>query len=253
MNTENLKAARKNSGKTQKEVADSLGVGQSTYKNYECGLREPNGDTVVALANLFGVTTDYLLGRPDAKPLEDLKEGDTVHWYETLKMLREDSGESMSKTAEAVGIPKGTYASYEYGKREPNIEMISKISQHFGVTTDYLLGRPGAKPEDLVQATAKRYGLTSAQRGILAAYVYMDDTDREALVKSIRGIAAGAEKAEAGEHAAESPPQTQPQSTKRVQFNVAARSSIPGNRPHAEDIPEDAELELQGEPRTKDE
>lgn len=71
MNTENLKAARKKSGKTQKEVADSLGVGQSTYKNYECGLREPNGDTVVALANLFGVSTDYLLGGPDAKPPEE--------------------------------------------------------------------------------------------------------------------------------------------------------------------------------------
>ena len=71
MNTENLKSARKKSGKTQKEVADLLGVGQSTYKNYECGLREPNGDTIVALANLFGVSTDYLLGRPDAKPPEE--------------------------------------------------------------------------------------------------------------------------------------------------------------------------------------
>ena len=72
MNTENLKAARKKSGKTQKEIADSLGVGQSTYKNYECGLREPNGDTIVALANLFGVTTDYLLGREPAPEREDL-------------------------------------------------------------------------------------------------------------------------------------------------------------------------------------
>lgn len=74
MNTENLKSARKKSGKTQKEVADLLGVGQSTYKNYECGLREPNGDTIVALANLFGVTTDYLLGRPTAQPPTDALE-----------------------------------------------------------------------------------------------------------------------------------------------------------------------------------
>lgn len=71
MNTENLKSARKASGKTQKEVADALGVGQSTYKNYECGIREPNGETIVALANLFDVTTDYLLGRPDAEPPKD--------------------------------------------------------------------------------------------------------------------------------------------------------------------------------------
>ena len=71
MNADNLKAARKKSGKTQKEIADILGVGQSTYKNYECGIREPNGDTIVALANIFNVTTDYLLGRPEATPPVD--------------------------------------------------------------------------------------------------------------------------------------------------------------------------------------
>lgn len=74
MNADNLKAARKKSGKTQKEIADILGVGQSTYKNYECGIREPNGDTIVALANIFNVTTDYLLGRPDAQPPTDALE-----------------------------------------------------------------------------------------------------------------------------------------------------------------------------------
>lgn len=71
MNTRNLKAARKKSGKTQKEVAEGIGIGQGTYKNYETGAREPNGDTLVAIANYFGVTTDYLLGRPDATPPEN--------------------------------------------------------------------------------------------------------------------------------------------------------------------------------------
>lgn len=68
MNIENLKQARKNSGLTQKEVADKLGVGQSTYKNYEGGLREPNGNTTVLLAEIFNVTTDYLLGRDTGEP-----------------------------------------------------------------------------------------------------------------------------------------------------------------------------------------
>lgn len=59
---------------TQKEVADILGIGQSTYKNYECGIREPNGDTIVQLADLFNVTTDYLLGRDtgEPEPLDEL-------------------------------------------------------------------------------------------------------------------------------------------------------------------------------------
>ena len=77
MNIENLKQARKQSGMTQKEVADALGVGQSTYKNYECGFREPNNETTVTLANFYRVTTDYLLGRepaqPEPNPFENIK------------------------------------------------------------------------------------------------------------------------------------------------------------------------------------
>lgn len=186
MNTENLKAARKKSGKTQKEIADSLGVGQSTYKNYECGLREPNGDTIVALANLFGVTTDYLLGRSDVNPMENLKEGNTVHWCETLKLLREKSGESMSKTAEFLGIPKGTYASYEYGKREPNIEMISKIARHFGVTTDYLLGREPAPEREDLSTVVKNSGVEELEDILIRRYLELPNAQRQAVLDFLR-------------------------------------------------------------------
>ena len=68
MNTEHLKNARKQCRMTQQEVADAIGVVQSAYKNYEQGNREPKGDTVVKLANLFHVTTDYLLGRDTGEP-----------------------------------------------------------------------------------------------------------------------------------------------------------------------------------------
>ncbi len=68
MNTENLKLARRKSGMTQQNVADAIGVVQSAYKNYEQGNREPKGNTIVKLADLFGVTTDYLLGRKPATP-----------------------------------------------------------------------------------------------------------------------------------------------------------------------------------------
>lgn len=62
MNLDNLKQARKRTGLTQKEVADKLGVQYTTYRNYEQGQREPNNKTILALSNLFNVSTDYLLG-----------------------------------------------------------------------------------------------------------------------------------------------------------------------------------------------
>jgi len=108
-----------------------------------------------------------------------------VYWYDTLKALRERSGESMSKTAESIGIPKGTYASYEYGKREPNIDMISKISEHFGVTTDYLLGREPKQEDDLV-TVIKSANVQNLEEILIRNYLELDNTQRQAVLDFLR-------------------------------------------------------------------
>ena len=58
-----LKECRKNIGKTQRELAVDLGISGSGYQNYELGNREPNHETTVKIADYFGVSVDYLLGR----------------------------------------------------------------------------------------------------------------------------------------------------------------------------------------------
>ena len=50
---------------TLKTLAEHLGVTVRTITNYENGSREPNIATIIALADYFGVTTDYLLGRTE--------------------------------------------------------------------------------------------------------------------------------------------------------------------------------------------
>lgn len=44
------------------EAARRLNVGNTTYANWEYGLREPNVDTIIKLADFYSVSTDYLLG-----------------------------------------------------------------------------------------------------------------------------------------------------------------------------------------------
>ncbi len=110
-----------------------------------------------------------------------------MYWYDTLKMLREKSGESMSKTADAIGIPKGTYASYEYGKREPNIEMISKISNHFGVTTDYLLGREiKTIPENDLANIVKNSNVQTLEEILIRNYLELDNDQRQNVLNFLR-------------------------------------------------------------------
>ena len=51
-----------------REVADKLGVSLSAYQKYENGTRDVSTETLCKIANLFHVTTDYLLGRDPGEP-----------------------------------------------------------------------------------------------------------------------------------------------------------------------------------------
>ena len=54
---------RENSMWTQSYVAKKIGVARSTYTAYENDTKQPPIDTINAIADLFGKSTDYLLGR----------------------------------------------------------------------------------------------------------------------------------------------------------------------------------------------
>ncbi|MFK5676067.1 helix-turn-helix domain-containing protein [Ligilactobacillus sp. LYQ60] len=58
---------------------------------------------------------------------------------ERLSMLRTKKGWSKTHVAKLLGIRMQTYANYEYGSREPDFEVVSKIAELYSVTVDYLL------------------------------------------------------------------------------------------------------------------
>ena len=47
---------------TQKALADQLGISRGAINTYVCGKNEPCLQYLVAIAQYFGVSTDYLLG-----------------------------------------------------------------------------------------------------------------------------------------------------------------------------------------------
>lgn len=63
---ERLKAMRTERGLTQQQVADGAGISRSLLTYYEVKNKEPGAHVLCCLADYFGVTTDYLLGRSDA-------------------------------------------------------------------------------------------------------------------------------------------------------------------------------------------
>ena len=56
-----LKQLRMERGMTQAQVAHHVGVTRSAFSAYENGTRYPSYDTLINLAHLFSVSTDFLL------------------------------------------------------------------------------------------------------------------------------------------------------------------------------------------------
>lgn len=53
---------------SQQKLADKLNVSRSTVAMWENNLSQPDNDKIVAIANLFNVSTDYLLGQEKKSP-----------------------------------------------------------------------------------------------------------------------------------------------------------------------------------------
>ena len=58
---EKLRELRKENGISLKELGACVGVAESTMSLYENGKRQPDYETLLKLAEYFGVTVDYLL------------------------------------------------------------------------------------------------------------------------------------------------------------------------------------------------
>lgn len=62
---ERIKELRLEKKVTQKEIAEGIGVSSVSVQRFEYGSVRPSLDTLIALADFFDVSLDYLVGRSD--------------------------------------------------------------------------------------------------------------------------------------------------------------------------------------------
>ena len=62
-----LRLLRRERHMTQEQVASALTLQRSTYAYYETGRTMPKLGNLIRLAELFGVTTDFLVGKSDCR------------------------------------------------------------------------------------------------------------------------------------------------------------------------------------------
>lgn len=87
---EKLKTLRTEAGMTQTELAKRLSITKSVVSYYELQERTPSPSVLVQLADIFHVTTDYLLGIDHKKMIDvsDLSDEDMRFLLITIETLR---------------------------------------------------------------------------------------------------------------------------------------------------------------------
>ena len=86
-----IKELRKNLGVTQAELARQLGISRAAVNAWEMGIAMPATQYVVALAELFHVSSDYILGMNARGTMDvsDLRDSDIAMLHSIAEYLRE--------------------------------------------------------------------------------------------------------------------------------------------------------------------
>ena len=77
--TQRLLMLRKQSIKTQEEMASIINVKRTTYSGYERGIISPPYDKIESIAKYFNVSVDYLMGNTDNKNSSSTSDSQEVH------------------------------------------------------------------------------------------------------------------------------------------------------------------------------
>ncbi len=133
------------------EFVEFLGISEVDYIDYERGIKEVPSDVLLGISQITDVGIDFFLS-DNAEPSPDYQEYldheryfpeelKIKSFHEKLRELRNDLKKTQVEVSNAIGVAQTTYAGYETGKHEPDIDTLRKISQYFKVSTDYLLNR----------------------------------------------------------------------------------------------------------------
>lgn len=105
---------------------------------------------------------------------------------EILKKLRSSKDLTIQEVAEKSGVSYSAYQKYELGIREIGAKSLEKLADFYGVSTDYILGRPGAAPPiDGLSEMIAQNAANDIEKALLEMYFGLDAKKRGAFLQEL--------------------------------------------------------------------
>ena len=139
---ERLKDIRDYFDKTQKEMAEILGVSRSTYAGWENGIDNIPLLKLNDFCNYFGICLDYICGLTETKKYEILnKEIDKNVVAKNLKEIRTSHNDTQEKISKIINTDQSNYSKYELGKTLILTSLLIDFAKHYNVSIDKICGK----------------------------------------------------------------------------------------------------------------
>lgn len=122
---------------TEAAFGEALGMGKNTVNNWKAGRSKTYLKKIDSIADYFGVSVDYLLGRTD-NPISNHK--DNMTFADRLNQILSEQGITAYKVSKDTKISNSILSDWRLGKRIPSGEKIEVLATYLNVSVDYLLG-----------------------------------------------------------------------------------------------------------------
>lgn len=100
---------------------------------------------------------------------------------ERLLDLRKKANKKQKTVAEDLGLSVTSYQRYEYGARNPTINLVEKLADYFHVSIDYLAGRTDI-PDWSTKFLSNFTGINAEERTILRIFHSLSKENQQSLL-----------------------------------------------------------------------
>jgi transcriptional regulator with XRE-family HTH domain len=142
-----LKRLRKHNQSTQQDIADVLGISRQAYSRYESGIREPNMETLLKLAEHFNVSPQvFYIDDVDRLLDANMNPVELLARYQLKQLLDDDDTSNQDNALE------------RYIKTSDQTIVRQRLSEHCGVGPTPEDVAPVAKSTSSIKRNILRYG-----------------------------------------------------------------------------------------------
>ncbi len=128
-------------GVQKKTFLAELGLSKNSFVNWRDRGTIPSGATLQKIADYFGVSVDYLLGK--AGSMESTADVETA--IQRTKLLLKEKGLKQKYLFEQIGKSPVLFNDWKNGKSKPTDEVLKNIADVLDTTPEYLLGKTDRK------------------------------------------------------------------------------------------------------------